>query len=614
MNRLHMRWLLVHLLVGVLALAAQAQSSTVQALSAEARLSSNSVYAGETFQLQISVGGTASPEQPTLPEIPGMSVEFAGGQNISRQSVQIINGRRTEDSFLGYAFVYNLTAMKPGEYKIPAIDVRADGRSARTIPLTVRVQAPSVSDEVRLLIASARPSAYEGEPIELTATLLFRVNLSRASITIPGTEGGEAAFEVIAPPDVTAGSAAQNRITVGGVEVPFAVGNTELNGLGFTTATARVLLVPRKSGSLTIGPALAQTSVQSGRSDPFDIFERGRERRIVAPSNELPLEVKPLPSEGRPASFTGLIGVYSIETGASPVEVNVGDPIALTMSVRGPLPDLVRAPAIDRQAEVASSFRVTDEGTPSRTEAKQKTFERTLRALSAEVKEIPAIELPYFDTARGEYAVARSEPIPIRVRSARIVTAADAVGSAPAANGGGSASTTSLESAEEGISANAIGLDVLRPSPARISAIAASPVSVGVLAFPPAACALVGLVRASRRLLAGDGKSARKREAYQRARTALAGSGTSLPAAESGQVLGRFISQYFGNARQSFTAAECEKLLAPIDSALAARVRRVLDACDAARFGGLSGAASDSLAREAAGLVEELHAATRGRA
>ena len=82
-------------------------------------------------------------------------------------------------------------------------------------------------------------------------------------------------------------------------------------------------------------------------------------RKLVVPSNELNLEVLPLP-EPRPPSFTGLVGAYSIETAAAPTEVNVGDPITLTIRIRGPEPlENIPAPALHTQQSLVEDFKVS---------------------------------------------------------------------------------------------------------------------------------------------------------------------------------------------------------------------------------------------------------------
>ncbi len=65
-----------------------------------------------------------------------------------------------------------------------------------------------------------------------------------------------------------------------------------------------------------------------------------------------------------------------------------------------------------------------------------KEFSQTFRALSANVTQIPPIELNYFNPRSRTYEVARTDPIPLTVHGTRVVTARDAEGlAAPPAAG-----------------------------------------------------------------------------------------------------------------------------------------------------------------------------------
>ena len=149
-----------------------------------------------------------------------------------------------------------------------------------------------------------------------------------------------------------------------GSEVLARRGQGTLNGEQFTTLTLEKVLIPRETGQFRIGPAAVELNIVTGQAPSRSIFDdffsgssflrnspfsREVTRKLVVPSNELNLEVLPLP-EPRPPSFTGLVGAYSIETAAAPTEVNVGDPITLTIRIRGPEPlDNIPAPALHRQ-------------------------------------------------------------------------------------------------------------------------------------------------------------------------------------------------------------------------------------------------------------------------
>ena len=64
---------------------------------------------------------------------------------------------------------------------------------------------------------------------------------------------------------------------------------------------------------------------------------------------------------------------------------------------------------------MAGNFKIPEEMAPGEIKDRVKVFTQTVRAKHPDVKEIPEIELPYFNTETGKYEVARSDAIPLSV-------------------------------------------------------------------------------------------------------------------------------------------------------------------------------------------------------
>ena len=77
----------------------------------------------------------------------------------------------------------------------------------------------------------------------------------------------------------------------------------------------KTVLYPQKTGELKINPLTLNLSVEvpTNRRDIFGrrLYETV-EHRISAKTRTI--NVKPLPEEGKPASFTGAVGKFSIDT------------------------------------------------------------------------------------------------------------------------------------------------------------------------------------------------------------------------------------------------------------------------------------------------------------
>ncbi len=597
-------------LVPVRAAIARQRTAEPQTITVSASARPTSAFVGEQVRWQILIDGTRNVNRPDVPAVPNAEIEFLGGQDRSQQSTVIINGVRRDETYEGFAFTFGVTPTKPGQLELPALTLFVNGKSYNTQPVRIEVLAPREEREARLIIAVSNTSPYVGEPIELGVTFATQRDFQRLQLAFPGVgDGAEARFTPSAfPSDYTQGNQ-WVALELFGEDTPAVQGRAKIDGADYYTFTMKKMLIPRAAGKQSLGPATAATNLVVSRGT---VFDAGRVRRISIPSNAIELNVRELPTDGRPPSFNGLVGRYTIAAGASPSEVSVGDPISLSITISGPLADAARAPAIEKQPDIAAAFRVAEDDRPPTTAPGQKTFTRTLRAISPDATSIPPIELPYFDTKSGKYEIARSAPIPLTVRAAKQVTAADAEGvraGASPANGAGIESTTA------GIAANYERLDALVPQRFDLLATMRSPMGITTLAAPPLAYIATAVVCLMRRRAANDPLARRRRTAKSAAIQLLNethGTDTATAADAVARAVVGYLSDKSGAPAASITPPEAERLIAPRDLALAARARALMERCDGARFGGLEPAEARGLLAEARELITALESTFGG--
>lgn len=605
-----MRQQLALILIALLALliaAPRSYARRAQPVRVAMELSASSVYVGEPVKLQIQVRGARAAEQPTIPNVPGLEIRYEGGQDVSRTSTVIINGRRTDESFEAYILQYEVVASRPGTFTIPSIEVRVDGKANATNAVTLTAAPAKEDRDVRLRIEADNPTPYVGEPIRLKVTLGLARAAAGATFAVPGVD---AKFQTIEEPSFIERLQDQPMFNILGADVPAKAIQAEFDGEQLAAYEAQRVLIPREAGKFTIGPATASVDVIIRKART--IFDRDETRRAVVPSNALMIDVKPLPTEGRPANFNGLIGKYRLSARASPTEVNVGDPITLTMRVEGPLAAGVQPPAIERQANLIEGFRVAAEASPPTAEGGARVFTRVLRAQRAEVAEIPPIELPYFDSASGRYEIARSEPIPVRVRETRVVTAADAEG-----GGEESAPAAKLEVKERagGLRFNYEGADLLRDQSFDVALAFASPSALTVITAPPVAFLAVFGVAAMRRRNAANAPAARRRRALAAATAMLEGA-TREPAASAsvvGAALREYVAAKFDRAGEALTGREAADLVHPRAPEESETLARMLERCEGAVYGGIALTEAERLRQEAKDWLERADRAIGGK-
>jgi hypothetical protein len=377
-------------------------------------------------------------------------------------------------------------------------------------------------------------------------------------------------------------------------------GRKALYGLQYTTLTFRKVLIPKEPGEFSLAQATVVSKVLTGYKQkrsrqPFDDFfgrRQGVYKQFVTPSNSLTLKVLQIPQENRPADFTGLVGQYSLVTAANPNEVNIGDPITLDIMVTGPeYLDNVALPLLHNQAVLAGAFKVPEEMAPGEVLNHVKTFTQTIRAKHADVKEIPSISLSYFNPDTRRYEYARSEPIPILVKSTRVVTALDAEGIDPGV------AKQDLESLDRGIAHNYVGEELLVNQDYEVESWISTPLGLLILVLPPAAFLLILIpVTVRRKRFQDSGTLLSKR--------ALAEFGRELRNLQKNMGSGETV-RIAGSLNESIRAYLGNKLLLPpgaiifdevkehlqnkgLDQTLLAELKTILDWCEAHHYAGVS--------------------------
>ena len=519
-------------LLGLMALVLPARAAAAQQPQLSVALSRDAVDLGDSFILQVTIDGASSAETPALPGSDAYQAEFLGGRDESSHSIMTINGRTTESTTKRYVMQWRITPLRAGPGAIEAFSVNAEGKSLRA-PRTPFSAAPAGSNpNFRLRLEPEKLRAYVGEPVRVRLVWVLGGGARGAAFT--GPDGGRD-FDV-APldprPPRSRSAPIQNsdpyRV------VPFLNGQAvlarsqeSLNGRDVPTFSMDLIVTPRREGKLDIGPyrvAFDEITGQKQRSffdSPFD--DLSVTRRSVVSSDAVTLEVRPLPAEGRPQDFAGLIGVYSLEAVAGNTEANVGDPIPLTLTIRGPEPlGSLKPPALDSQPDLAAGFKPSPEGwdaskaddsTPG-----QRTFATTVRPRSDAVSQIPPIRLPYFDTSSGRYAVALSNAIPLKVHASREFTLADALRPGEGALSPAPASTpATLTSAPPGVGANSESLDALVDQRVSLLGTIQTPGGIAWVILPPAALGVASIIAHRRRVR--DPVAAARRRALRDARS-----------------------------------------------------------------------------------------------
>jgi hypothetical protein len=355
-----------------------------------------------TVLLRISDFETAEP--PIFPEIPNATVSGPQGPMDSSFTLGL-NRRKTVSRTRSYT--YEVTPQAAGELVIPPVQVKVDGRVLETEPVHLQVRSSDADELISVEISCDRQRLYVGQRIRVIMTIWIKPFVWRNQPL--GVDDMTRLFD---PRGMNLGPFPAN-VSHDIRRLDDAQGNSQI----YYTYTTSVDYVPTVPGTLSFDDVVIgyQYPTQLARGI-FGRLEVQAVRRLRVRPKVQQIEVLPLPTGGRPDNFTGAVGTFGITASAEPTTVRVGDPITLTVQIRGSGDlDTLPPPNLSADPRLTQSFRVPREELAGEVVGSFKRFTQVIRATRADVEEIPAIEYPYFDPDRGMYVVALSAPIPVAV-------------------------------------------------------------------------------------------------------------------------------------------------------------------------------------------------------
>lgn len=489
------------------------------------------------FTLTLTAEGFEEEPVPPAPSlaIDNCEVTFLGVSPSVSSHIQIVNGRRTEWREVTFNYRWRVVAPAAGSYLVPPLRLEQDDIVAETPAASIDVaEVPETADMIVRLRLPERP-VWVGETFDVTLEWLLTRDVESNEIAVPlfNVDGAH-----VASPAAVGQQSIRFAVGAGEVALPLERSEVQEAGRRYTRFAFPARVTLNRAGTVDLPPVRVVARLQSGTTRDRFGFRRARYELFRAEGQRRRLTVRPLPLVGRPDTFVNAIGSgFAIDVQASRTVVAVGDPIELTVRLRGdgPLTGLSLPPLRGPEALPAAHFSVPEGSVVGEVDeqAKAKTFAVTVRVKSAEVHEIPPIAFAYFDPLAGEYRTVASQPIAVSVGAAELVGAADVVAAKPAASvaqdvGGLPATTGSL--------ATLLGADMSLSAPAYTLARPwgselPTPLVTALYAVP----SLVFAAALWRRRT--DGRRSRARRLRQSFREVEAALGSGRPARESAPLI-----------------------------------------------------------------------------
>jgi hypothetical protein len=258
----------------------------------------------------------------------------------------------------------------------------------------------------------------------------------------------------------------------------------------------------------------------------FDNFFGGlTEKPLTLHTDGAVVQIKALPVQGRPISFSGAVGKFDVTSEASATTGASGDPLTLKITVTG-RGNFSRVSTNGLPASAGwKSYKPNAKFEPadSSDTTGAKIFEQSIVPVKAGALEIPAVDFSYFDPESGAYVTKKTNPITVEIaQNSAAPAAAKPVAADPA--------TTAPKIAADGLAADEV---VPARATSSLRPLVLRPWFLVVNAALLAALAIGTIVRTFRQRRAND-TTCLGREAAERAiRESLAAMDAALKAKDA---------------------------------------------------------------------------------
>ena len=406
-------------LIGVLTLLLWLATLAAAETSISASLSESITEVDHPVQLEIKVENARITRPPNV-SAPGLSISFAG----TSSRTQILN---FQASYIT-TFTYIVTPTNEGVFEVPSIEVSAGGKVYRTSSLTLKVihensnkadQPTNAGKPCFGELVIPKESAYVGEQIPIELRFYFNQRMQYQ----PYPQGQYPLID---------GEGFVTKKYVDPTEKQL-----ELNGRVYHVVVYKTGLTGVKPGKLELQSATQSFLISSpfgmrnapGFVDPTEAFQQ---QVVDVKPNAASIDIKPLPTAGRPATFSGAVGDFTLATSAQPTKARTGDPVSMKVEIRGLGNfDRIEQPALIntegwRTYQPSQETQAFDDLGLSAVKA----FNFPLVA-AKQVSSLPTVEFSYFDPNAEKYVTLKSSPINLEIEGEQLPDMTASPGASP---------------------------------------------------------------------------------------------------------------------------------------------------------------------------------------
>lgn len=331
---------------------------------------------------------------------------------ISGIQVEINGRRRTHAPIQIEVVASGQGTPPPRKYGGSGMGLRGAGKQGSTIPFTIRVELD-------------RSRVYKGQQLIVSYYLYRRAKVFNIQVKKYPVLDGFLREDLDLP--ILGQRLESESVVVDGV--PYE-----------RSLLARYAAYPLKEGRMEIdsmsinGNYYPNSGIDLDSENPLQgFFQQLQPREWSHSSERAAVEVMPLPLDGRPASFTGGVGDFTLESTVNKREVKVNDAVALTLKVEGSgNTAAIGEPRISWPKDL-EVFETKSRIIGGKGGVSTKVFEILVIPRKPGAMRIPGAELSYFSIRDKAYKTLSSTPEEITVLASDGAPAAPASPTAPSA-------------------------------------------------------------------------------------------------------------------------------------------------------------------------------------
>ncbi|MCH7993037.1 MAG: BatD family protein [Planctomycetes bacterium] len=364
---------------------------------------------GESIVAKLVCTNLNDPETPQTVMPDGLKLSLLSATPSVFNQSSWVNGRTSRT--VTHTYELQIIADQPGRFLVGPVSVKSGGKIYKTKPVTIVVRKPAVdtgSRGDRFIFAEIEVeprSLYVTEPFVATLTIGIR------NVVIRGQQIDLDLLKIIDARQSQLSVFASHRFTPTSTRLADSKGQTHNYTIYRSTARLRA----EKVGTKTIGPIFLKAGYPTEVRRSFFNNRVTRSRRETARADAVGIEVKGPPLANRPPSFQGALGRYTLRVTAKPNRVEQGQPVTLTIAIRGKPLEGVAGPNLAQHPELTSRFEFSRNELLGDLEGMTKTFRLALFPKQQGEQTIPPIRWSYFDPKSEVFVTRTSNPIPLTV-------------------------------------------------------------------------------------------------------------------------------------------------------------------------------------------------------